>query len=120
MGSTDEFKMTDFAFRTGNDSKGRDPIQFRVEGSKDGETWTVMHDSGENYATPVDRKMWTPWLALRSLDQPKVEPNTAPAFLEGEAPGAVPSKKRSSAADGEAAPAKVGKKTAAAAGEEAN
>lgn len=56
--------VDDIAFCTAGDIPGRDPVCLRIDGSLDGEEWAVLHETGEMFPTPVERRVWSPWLAL--------------------------------------------------------
>jgi hypothetical protein len=46
--------VTDYTFVTANDSNGRDPISWTLEGSNDSTTWTTL-DTKDSYNTPTGR-----------------------------------------------------------------
>jgi len=48
-----------YAFVTGNDAPGRDPINWKLEGSDDGTTWTLIENIDYDYPTPSPRQVPT-------------------------------------------------------------
>ena len=61
--------VTGYRWATANDSDGRDPISWRVEGSHDNSTWAVL-DTQTNYAVPTDRKTYLANFPLGSSTPP--------------------------------------------------
>lgn len=59
-----EIIIDDLAFSTGNDIAGRDPVSLRIDGSRNGKDWVVLHDTREGFPTPLTRRCWSPWLSL--------------------------------------------------------
>jgi len=59
-----------YAFVTGNDAPGRDPIQWTLEGSDDGVTWTVIEKVDFDYPTPSARTKPTGTLPLPGASLP--------------------------------------------------
>ena len=47
-------------WQTANDAPARDPTKWTLEGSNDGETWTVLDDTwaSEAFATTAARYTW--------------------------------------------------------------
>jgi len=54
---------TSYRFTTANDVDGRDPVSWKLEGSQDGSTWTIL-DEVFDYATTNSRKTATPWFDI--------------------------------------------------------
>lgn len=52
-----------YRFATANDEVGRDPVSWEVAGSLDGSAWVTL-DVQRSFATPKERKTYTPWLAM--------------------------------------------------------
>lgn len=49
--------VDNYSFATGNDSEGRDPVSWTLEGSEDGTSWLQL-DVRANYATTINRNVW--------------------------------------------------------------
>lgn len=58
--------ITSFRFRTGNDSPGRDPVQWTLDGSQDQSTWATLNAQSSDFNTPANRKAWTQWFAMEA------------------------------------------------------
>jgi hypothetical protein len=68
-----------FSFVTANDAIGRDPVQWKLEGSIDGSSWTLLHEQSSDYATTTNRMTRSEWFSC------------VPASLAGlSVPSAVP------------------------------
>lgn len=78
------FKVDDIAFQTASDQPGRDPIRIRVDASRDGWEWVLVHMMGEDERSamymPSARLAWTPWFQLR-VDRQTVEAVNAETVL---------------------------------------
>lgn len=70
----EEVAVEDIALRTGSAESGSDPVAIRVEASVDGETWLVLHDTGEISPLPLERLAWSPWLFLLKNPSAKAPP----------------------------------------------
>lgn len=53
-----------FSFTTGDDMPDRDPVQWLLENSKDGVTWTIVHEQRFDFATPMERHTETDKFSL--------------------------------------------------------
>lgn len=60
-----EVEVEDISFCTANDEKSRDPVNLRIDGSRDGSEWFLLHDTGGQFPMPSCRRSWTPWLLLQ-------------------------------------------------------
>merc|ERR1712232_1390204 len=70
------FEVDDVAFCTPRDSEARDPVSLRIDGRLDDSDWIILHETGDGFPTPSQRRTWTPWLLL----QPQ---GPAPEILDG-------------------------------------
>lgn len=76
-----------FCFWTADGPSERDPVRWKLSGSMDGASWTVLYHQADPDACPTDRRAQTPWLALKigarrpghHLRSAKCEPGTLPA-----------------------------------------
>jgi len=64
-----QIDVEDIAFRTSNDNPSRDPVHLVVDGSRDGQEWRRLLDSGPELPVPGERKVWTPWFGLEETGQ---------------------------------------------------
>jgi len=64
LSAPEEVEVDDLAFLTASDAPGRDPVNIRVDGSRDGWEWMVLHESGAEMGTTPVRNAWSSWLYL--------------------------------------------------------
>jgi hypothetical protein len=56
-----------FGLTTANDETDRDPIQWTLKGSRDGEAWTILHKQDTDYNTPLMRRVATPAIPFNQV-----------------------------------------------------
>lgn len=56
-----------FRFITASDYPERDPVSWTMEGSRDGNFWTVLHRQDRIYETPRERRTPTAWIGFQSI-----------------------------------------------------
>mmetsp|Transcript_46257 Transcript_46257/g.143063 ORF Transcript_46257/g.143063 Transcript_46257/m.143063 type:complete len:739 (+) Transcript_46257:56-2272(+) len=72
-----ETDVEEIAFQTASDNPSRDPTHVVIDSSVDSGEWVHLLDTGPGLPAPLQRKAWTPWLALRKQG-PAREPRTPP------------------------------------------
>ena len=73
-----------YAFATANDATERDPVSWKIEGSNDGNDWTVL-DQFTDFATPTERRVFTDDFLLPSTLPPAIISfaPAAPTVIQG-------------------------------------
>lgn len=78
-----------FGFTTANDESDRDPIQWTLKGSRDGEAWTILHKQDVDYNTPLMRRVATPAIPFNQVRGLDTTTTTEVAALADEGDGSM-------------------------------